>query len=286
MSSSSWISQMWRALLLVCAATLATGSTCAQNSPSLNPFSLNPPARGESSSSLFMADSGGFGALPSAPAAAQNRSSATNSWMDREPFRHLAFEVGGGFNAPTNDSSPYITWGGNFTAGAGYRFSPYLALMAEYQIIDDKLPGAMVAKTGARGGNAHIWSFTLDPVIDLFPKHANDIYVTGGGGFYRKMTNFTDPALVDWCGFYFCGIGVTDVIVGHFSSNQGGWNVGAGYTRRIAPDYDNGRIKLFGEARYLDVLNPSVSGITPNGLKATSVPADTKLVPVTLGVRF
>ena len=286
MSSSSWISQMWRALLLVCAATLATGSTCAQNSPSLNPFSLNPPARGESSSSLFMADSGGFGALPSAPAAAQNRSSATNSWMDREPFRHLAFEVGGGFNAPTNDSSPYITWGGNFTAGAGVRISPYLQLLAEYQIIDDKLPGAMVHKTGARGGNAHIWSFTLDPVIDLFPKRANDIYVTGGGGFYRKMTNFTDPALVDWCGFYFCGIGVTDVIVGHFSSNQGGWNVGAGYARRIAPDYDNGRIKLFGEARYLDVLNPSVSGITPNGLKATSVPADTKLVPVTLGVRW
>jgi|SRR5271166_6476711 len=285
MSSSGWMSLNWRALFVCGALMLAAGSTSAQNSPSLNPFSPSQPTRGESSSLQF-APGDGFGAMPSAPAAAQNRARASDRYVDRGPFRHFAFEVGGGFNAPTNDSSPYITWGGNFTAGAGYRFSPYLALMAEYQIIDDKLPGAMVAKTGANGGYAHIWSFTLDPVIDLFPKHTNDIYVTGGGGFYRKMTNFTDPALVDWCGFYYCGIGVTDVIVGHFSSNQGGWNVGAGYTRRIAPDYDNGRLRLFGEARYLDVLNPAVIGIKPNGLKATSVPADTKLVPVTLGVRF
>jgi hypothetical protein len=202
------------------------------------------------------------------------------------PFNHLAFEAGGGFTAPTSDSSPYITWGGNFTAGAGYRFNSYLSLMLEYQIIDSKLPGALVAETGANGGNAHIWSFTLDPVLDLFPRRANDFYVTGGGGFYRKMTNFTDPALVEWCDFYDCGVGVSNVVVGHFSSNQGGWNIGGGYSRRIAKDYDNGRIRLFAEARYLDVLSPAVNGITPNGLNATSVAADTKLIPVTLGVRW
>ena len=117
-------------------------------------------------------------------------------------------------------------------------------------------------------------------------KRANDFYVTGGGGFYRKMTNFTDPALVEWCDFYDCGVDVTNVVVGHFSSNQGGWNIGGGYARRIARDYDNGRIRLFAEARYLDVLSPAVNGITPNGLNATSVAADTKLIPVTLGVRW
>jgi len=95
----------------------------------------------------------------------------------------LAFEAGGGFNAPSNDSSSYITWGGNFTAGAGLHVDKRFTLLAEYQFIVDKLPGALIAETGANGGNAHIWSLTVDPVIDLFPKSSNSVYITGGGGF-------------------------------------------------------------------------------------------------------
>lgn len=285
MSSSRWMLLMRSALLLCGAAAFAACSVSAQ-SLSPNPSSPTLLASGESSSLLPAAVDGETAALPAAPTPAQYGSRASDRYVDHGLFSHLTFEAGGGFNAPTNDSSPYITWGGNFTAGAGYRFNPYLSLMLEYQIIDDKLPGALAAETGANGGNAHIWSFTLDPVLDLFPKRANSFYVTGGGGFYRKMTNFTDPALVDWCDFYYCGIGVANVVVGHFSSNQGGWNIGGGYTRRIAGDYDNGRIKLFAEVRYLDVLSPAVNGITPNGLSATSVAADTKLIPVTFGVRW
>lgn len=287
MSSSHWISLMRRDLFLFGAAILAAGFASAQIAPSPNPSDPSPPASGESSSLQYMADAAAP-ALPSAPTAAQYGPSAPDRYGNRGLFSHLAFEVGGGFNAPTNASSPYITWGGNFTAGAGYRFNSYLTLMAEYQIIDDKLPGALAAETGSDGANAHIWSFTLDPVLDLFPKRANDFYVTGGGGFYRKMTNFTDPALVDWCDFYdyYCGVGVSNVVVGHFSSNQGGWNIGGGYTRRIAGDYDNGRIKLFAEVRYLDVRSPAVNGVTPDGLNSTSVAAGTKLIPVTFGVRW
>ena len=42
--------------------------------------------------------------------------------------------------------------------------------MIEYQFITDKLPGALIAQTGADGGHAHIWSFTMAPVIDLTPE--------------------------------------------------------------------------------------------------------------------
>jgi hypothetical protein len=200
-------------------------------------------------------------------------------------FSHLAFEAGGGANAPTGDSSSYITWGGNLTVGGGLHFSHGVSLLAEYQFMDDKLPGALIAETGATGGNAHIWSLTLAPVIDLFPKRTNSVYVTGGGGFYRKVTNFTDPEPTEYCTYYYCGIGYANQVVGHFSSNQGGWNIGAGYTHRLGGVYGDGNMKLFAEARYLDIDTPAAVS-SPNGLGTTTVASGTKVVPVTLGVRF
>jgi hypothetical protein len=204
-------------------------------------------------------------------------------------FKHyvgsrFAFEAGGGANAPAGDKS-YITWGGQFTLGAGLNFNKHVGGLIEYQFIDDKLPGALIAETGASGGYAHIWSLTLAPVIDLFPKATNDVYVTGGGGFYRKVTSFTDPEEEEYCTYYYCGVGTENEVVGHFSSNQGGFNIGAGFQHRVGGTYGDGKTKLFAEVRYLDVLTPA-SVSNPNGLGTTAVGADTKLIPVTLGVRF
>jgi hypothetical protein len=221
--------------------------------------------------------------LPAAPAAQDDRSG--RGYHSHSVWSHLTYEAGGGFNGPTSDSSPYITWGGNLTAGVGYRFNPHVSVLTEYQFIDSKLPGALIAETGSDGGHAHIWSLTLAPVIDLMPKHTNDFYVTGGGGFYRKVTSFTDPEEAEYCDYYYCEVGTENVVVGHFSSNQGGWNVGAGFTHRLGGMYGDGTMKLFAEARYLDVLTPAVT-TSANGLPVTSVAADTKIVPVTLGVRW
>jgi len=239
----------------------------------------------ESSSNALQLDTDGGASLSAAlPAASAAGGSGGGQYDNRAARRsyysHLAFEAGGGFNGPTEDSAPYITWGGNITLGAGYRFNSMFTLMTEYQFIDDKLPGRLIGETGANGGHAHIWSLTLDPVIDLTPKGPIDVYVTGGGGFYRKVTSFTDPQEVLFCNYYFCGIGTTNVVVGHFSSNQGGWNVGAGIAHRMG-----GNMKLFAEARYLDVDSPAVT-TEPNGLGTTTVGAETKIIPVTFGVRW
>jgi hypothetical protein len=158
-------------------------------------------------------------------------------------------------------------------------------MMAEYQFIDDKLPGAIIAETGSNGGHAHIWSLTLDPVVDLLPKSTNSVYVTGGGGFYRKVTSFTDPQQTYYCDYFYCYPGVVNAVVGHFSSNQGGWSIGGGFTHRLGGMYGDGKAKLFAEVRYLDVLTPAVT-TSANGLPVTSVGADTKVIPITLGVRF
>jgi hypothetical protein len=229
------------------------------------------------------------GGTPSSPSATGG-SGAAAAQQEEHGWKHqlthnYALEAGGGFSAPTRGSSPYITWGGNFTLGAGVNFSRHLALLTEYQFLDNKLPGHLIAETYSNGGHSHIWSVTLDPVVDLFPKAKNDIYVTGGGGFYRKVTSFTDLNEEEYCSFYYCAVGVASEVVGHFSSNQGGWNIGAGYQHRIGGLYGDNRMKLFAEARYLDVLTPAYNS-SPNGLGTTFVGADTKLIPVTFGVRW
>jgi len=209
----------------------------------------------------------------------------TNKGFKNNLANNFALEFGGGFSGPLGSSSNYITWGGNFTVGGGYNFNKHLALLAEYQFIDDKLPGAIIAETGADGGDAHIWSLTLAPVVDLFPKAKNDVYITGGGGFYRKLTSFTDPELQLYCDYY-CEEGYANTVVGHFSSNQGGWNVGGGYERRTGGMYNDSRMKLFAEVRYLYVDTPAEMGVSPSGLPAVGIAAGTKLIPVTFGVRW
>jgi hypothetical protein len=248
-----------------------------------------------SSSSSYSSSQSGLAqvaelALPEAPApspAAEGRSAAgqygSGGYGDqgRGVLHRLTFEASGGFNAPISSS---VTYGGQFTVGAGMNFNKYLAALIEYQFLDSKLPGYLIAEAGANGGYAHIWSFTIDPVIDLMPKAANDVYITGGGGFYRKVTSFTDPEEAEYC-YYFCEVGTTNVVVGHFSSNQGGVNIGAGFQHRLGSMYGDSNTRLFVEARYLDVFSPAVVG-SANGLGVTSVAADTKVIPVSFGLRF
>jgi hypothetical protein len=276
------------ASLLSTAVALAVGTASAQVTPVHD--SSGTPSFNESSSSASLpaADEAEGAALPAASGASSGAAAAGQErgrYYSRSLFSHLTFEAGGGANGPTSDSSPYITWGGNFTGGVGYRFNPYISLMAEYQFMDDKLPGSIIAEAGSDGGHAHIWSLTLDPVIDLLPKNTNSVYVTGGGGFYRKVTSFTDIEPTEYCDYFYCGIGYSPQVVGHFSSNQGGWSIGGGFTHRLGGIYGDGKAKLFAEARYLDVMTPAVT-TSANGLPVTSVGADTKVIPITLGVRF
>lgn len=249
----------------------ATGFSSSTESSSQQQFALLEPAPS---------------ALPPAPSpAAAGGQYDGSGGMFHKAMQKFTLEVGGGFNGPTSESSNYITWGGNFTLGGGLQVNPHLATLIEYQFIDDKLPGKLIAQTGASGGHAHIWSFTLDPVYDLFPKASNDLYVTGGGGFYRKVTSFTILAPTQFCSYFYCGIGYAPTTVGHFSSNQGGWSIGGGYIHRMGGIYGTSKMKLFAEVRYLDVLSPALTS-QPNGLGTVTVGADTKLIPITLGIRW
>src|SRR5215831_13974730 len=276
-------SLLQRVSILVAALVLLIGSANAQfanfasssNSARLDPTHSTP---------LTMEtppDEGSFSPALSAADPSSDGSRSAGQYDNRvRTFSRFSFELGGGGNAPVGDSSQYITWGGQFVMGAGYRFSPMFSTLVEFQYIYDKLPGAVIAQTGADGGHADIWSFTLAPVIDLTPRRRTNLYITGGGGFYRKITNFTNPQEVLYCSYYYCGISTENVVIGHFSSNQGGWNIGGGVGYRMM-----GKMQLYAEVRYLDILSPAVT-TEPNGLGGVSVGAATVLVPFTFGIRW
>jgi len=120
------------------------------------------------------------------------------------------------------------------------------------------------------------WSLTIDPIIYLPPITPTiGVYVTGGGGFYRKVTNFTAPA----CEEGFFGVFCENQTIAHLSSNQGGLNIGAGaYWKAFGPD---SRAKLYAEARYVWVDSPSAAA--ENGYLAGGTEG---LIPVTFGIRF
>ena len=242
-------------------------------------FSSSNDPRQPEIAELAMPD--GLASLPSAPSATPQETGG-GGWR-KSTVNRLAFEIGVGPTVPPDKT--YITWGGNITVGAGVNFNRQFAMLVEYQFISDKLPGKIIAQTGADGGHAHIWSFTMAPVVSLFPRSSNDVYLTGGGGFYRKVTNFTNPSLAQYCTYYYCGLVTVDQVVGHFSSNQAGWNIGGGYQHRMGGMFNDSKMKLFVEARYLMIYTPAYSN-QPNGLGKTTIAADTVQVPINLGVRW
>jgi hypothetical protein len=280
-------------LSLLLAIIQSPASASAQTSPVPN---ASQPAAYSSSNDIASNDAAaaelseavapeGASSLPSAPSpssSAAGQEGHHGGWKEGIASK-FALELGGGASAPFNTS--YITWGGQFTVGGGINFTNRLALLAEYQFSDNKLPGYLIAETGANGGHAHIWSLTLDPVVSLFPKSSNDVYITGGGGFYRKVTSFTDPEEAEYCDYYYCGIVTVNGVVGHYSSNQGGINIGAGYQHRMGGMYGDSKMKLFVEARYTDIFTPAVT-TQPNGLGTTTVGNGTRLIPISAGLRW
>jgi len=190
----------------------------------------------------------------------------------------IAFEAGGGFNAPVSDATTFSTYGYNLTLGAGWNFNKIFGALIEYQYLRDKIPGATLAAVGAPGGYTGVWSFTIDPVVNLPTTGSFGAYFTGGGGFYRKVVTFTTPVPVLYCDYFgFCFIGSENAVIGHFSSNQGGMNIGGGLTwKAFGPD---GKAKLFAEARYLWVDSPSASA-TQQGTGTFTT------IPVTIGIRW
>ena len=198
-------------------------------------------------------------AEPAAPAVPAGGAAANMTTAARGSGRQYAFEAGGGFNAPIGNDIPYITWGGNFTVGGGLHLSPKPSrCWGNTSSSPTNCPAHWWRPAAGETGNAHIQSITIAPVIDLFPKRATaSMWPAAAAGITSQPTSMSWPVMT------FTDIPVF-VTANSFSSNQGGVNLGFGFTHRLGGVYGDGTAKLFAEARYLWIDTPPIG--EPNGL--------------------
>jgi len=186
---------------------------------------------------------------------------------------HFTFNIGAGFTEPVKASGDRLDIGYNINAGAGINFAPAFGVIGEFGFNDLGVASSVLSALGAPQGSARLYSLTLNPIIRFNPHGRFDFYAIGGGGYYRRTVEFTEPAIATVTAFdpffgFFPAAVATNNVLGSFTQNKGGWNAGAGVTVQVKGDSN---AKFFAESRYHYVY---------------TTPIRTSILPVTFGFRW
>ncbi|HEX5787277.1 MAG TPA: outer membrane beta-barrel protein [Woeseiaceae bacterium] len=195
-------------------------------------------------------------------------------------------QVAGGWSFANGDTADILDDDWNFSGGALFWPSDWpIGLSMELAYSDFDLSGDAVRRINdaidqdpnndgdITGGGLDYWQVAVNGIWSLGPDTANGFYLTGGVGWYSVEARVEDTGLVYyppicdpwywWC--YPGGVGPGTFIVGSQSSDEFGWNLGAGYS------FDLTSGQLFIEARYHMIQFGD---------------EDVEFVPLTVGYRF
>ncbi|HLK63935.1 MAG TPA: outer membrane beta-barrel protein [Bryobacteraceae bacterium] len=162
----------------------------------------------------------------------------------------FTFGVGGGFTTPVGNTGREVDNGWNIGGGFGVNFVPYLGANINLNYNSFGINSATLSNIGVPGGGMHVFSATFDPIVHLNPKGHVDFYVTGGGGLYHRIIDFTQPNVAvvpgfdPFFGFYPVAIPTTQILAS-YSVNKPGIDVGAGVA--FGTKFHG---KIFAEAKY------------------------------------
>lgn len=242
--------------------------------------------------------SGGEGAMGATAPGGRRRSYGRSRYEDRmhnsDGSTKIAFVGGAGLNLPVANTGKFYTPSYTVTAGAGYNFNKMFGVLAEFHYDHMGVTGGainaeyntLINTYGATAddlagfdANAHILALTVNPVVTYSPENGRlGAYVTAGGGYYRKTTNFTLPEYGQYCD-YFCYTYATNVNVDSATANAVGVNGGVGLTYKISSFSSE---RLFVEARYhwISINSSNNQDIFPYNRR------NTEYIPITAGIRF
>jgi hypothetical protein len=223
------------------------------------------------------------------------------------------FLGGIGLTLPIGNTHKYETPSYGFQFGGGRNFNKVAGLLLQFDYDHFGLQGATLANQtylydygcttyqitnglcGVSGldGNNHVWSFTLNPTFTLPTEGSLGAYAVLGGGFYHKVTNFTEPTVEESC-YYYCEEYQVNSNIDHYTSNAVGVNGGFGLTYKFSK-FSNERFYM--EARYVFIPNSQRYGVTassPTSVLNTYTGTNlypqnsnrTTYIPVKFGVRF
>jgi len=191
--------------------------------------------------------------------------------QDEHPTVRFGGSIGAGFTNPVYSTGHRLDTGWNIGASAGANVGDHFGLLGEFMFNRFGVNSATLSSLEFPAGNMNLWSLTMQPVFYLNHGGRVDGYITGGGGWYHRLTEFTQPSVATFTGFdpffgfFPVDVPTNEVLTSH-SVNKGGLNLGAGLTFGIPHG-----AKMFMEARYHHMYT------RPNA---------TTLLPVTFGVRW
>ena len=192
--------------------------------------------------------------------------------LSAQETQRLAFDIGGGFTQAVGNTGRNLDNGWNIGGGVGYNFSPYIGAMVQTNYNAMGINSTTLNNLGFPGGDVHVFSATIDPIVHLHPKGHMDFYLVGGGGLYHVFQEFTAPSIATvtgfnpFFGFFTAGVPSTEVLASS-SVNKPGANIGAGVALG-----SKWRAKFYAEARWNHVFLSNNQHMD--------------YVPVTFGVRW
>jgi hypothetical protein len=293
-------------------ASLTSGLGVASSSSSSTSASTDS---GVASNGEFMLDPASLNLSSSQPPPRRyGRPNYSDSHSNPDGSEKYFFLGGAGLALPVGDTHYYQTPSWGFQVGGGRNFNKSLGVGLQFDYDHFGLQGATLSNQtyiydygcssfeisqgfcGVTGldGNNHVWSFTLNPTYTMNSEGKVGSYLVVGGGFYHKVTNFTEPTTEEECSLYGCGDFEVDANIDHYTSNAGGVNGGFGLTYKIS-HFSNERFYM--EARYVVTFNTARSGVTAANVAALSTtytgtdfyPANshrTTYIPIKFGIRF
>jgi len=301
--------------LFTAAGTLALhAQQSAGTAPSLPPISLKAPLDLSTPDDLKYSSSTGSAEMANAetfnlgsddqppPRRRYGRPNYNDSRTNSDGSAKYTFFIGGGFTLPVGGTHNYLAPSYNFQAGAGRNFNKTYGVNVQFDwdnfgFQTATLNNLIAIYNGAPlfadftqiGGNSHVWSFTVDPIMNFYSSDTFGAYVVGGVGFYHKTANFTTPSIGTYCDpFYGCFTYQANQTIDKYTSNAFGVNGGVGMTYKFSRFAGE---KFYVEARYVYTANSprafSYGDTNGNGFNVfPQNSAKTTFIPVTFGVRF
>jgi len=220
-----------------------------------------------------------------------------DNWHNPDGSTKIAFMAGAGLNVPVGNAARDYTPSWTISAGAGINLNRTFGILGEFHYdhmgvtsgaIDYEYNNLLEwieqngydpSELAGFDANAHVLSLSINPIINFSDQNSRlGAYVTGGGGWYRKSTNFTLPTAQTGCNYYYCSTFYTTYNFDSYTSDTFGWNAGFGLTYKLS-DFSSER--LFVDARYhwAPFKNGNAEFFPFNA-------QHTGYIPVTVGIRF
>jgi len=90
-------------------------------------------------------------------------------------------------------NSSRLDTGFNLTFAGGLNLTPNLGILGEFGFNQLGVTSRALAAIGVPDGASRIYSLTVNPIVHKNPHGRLDAYVVGGGGYYRRTLEFTEP---------------------------------------------------------------------------------------------